>query len=391
MHSSSPPTVGIVIPNWNRAATVEKALKAALLQTEPADEVIVIDDGSTDRSKEKIAAFCQGRPEIRYIDRKENIGLMATLNEGLEGARSDILYFGASDDQILDTACATARRLFARHPEAGILCGHAVARVDAEGRVFDQALWWSREERFFDPHEWAEAITYACPLSHSIFYRREALRAIGGFRLELQWHADWFSQHVLGFSCGACYTPEALSLRCLESDSYGERGIRDREGQRGVIAAAMRLLREEPFARVRSLFALSGTFAQFGTHALRVVIENPEFAELEDFKLVSFALAREMLLKQQAFFQEIGDRQRSLAEDRVRLEAMGADDGEAVDAIARRYPFRSDICRLAAERHPDPERAFVLLQRAHRINPFDAALRERLRANPLFGEVSLLE
>lgn len=56
--------VTVVIPTYNRAALLEKAIASALAQTEPVGAIIVVDDGSTDDSRERVAALAARDPRI---------------------------------------------------------------------------------------------------------------------------------------------------------------------------------------------------------------------------------------------------------------------------------------------------------------------------------------
>lgn len=92
-----PPKVSIVMPTYNRARNLKWALQSLLAQTEPAFEVIVCDDGSTDDTPEVVAAF-RGKLNLRYL-RQEHDGFRAGLarNMGLEQARGKWVLFLDSD------------------------------------------------------------------------------------------------------------------------------------------------------------------------------------------------------------------------------------------------------------------------------------------------------
>ena len=86
--------VSVVIPTYNYAHFVTGAVESALAQTYPDREVIVVDDGSTDDTRDRLAPF-EGR--IRYIH-QENQGLSAARNTGIRAARGALVAFLDSDD-----------------------------------------------------------------------------------------------------------------------------------------------------------------------------------------------------------------------------------------------------------------------------------------------------
>ncbi len=76
------PRITAIIPTWNRAEPVARAIESVLAQTRPADEILVIDDGSTDDTAERIPALF---PQIRFL-RQENRGVSAARNLAIEAA-----------------------------------------------------------------------------------------------------------------------------------------------------------------------------------------------------------------------------------------------------------------------------------------------------------------
>lgn len=90
--------VSIILPTYNRAAHIKRAMNSVIGQTRQPDELLVVDDGSTDATAEIIERTGRKAPfPIRYI-RRDNRGAAAARNVGIEHARGDILAFLDSDD-----------------------------------------------------------------------------------------------------------------------------------------------------------------------------------------------------------------------------------------------------------------------------------------------------
>ncbi len=83
------PTVAVIIPTFNRAHCVGEAIQSVLDQTVPADEIIVIDDGSTDNTAEVLAGFGDRITVIR----QPNAGVSAARNAGIARATSEWIAF----------------------------------------------------------------------------------------------------------------------------------------------------------------------------------------------------------------------------------------------------------------------------------------------------------
>src|SRR6266446_4798942 len=94
------PLVSVVVISHNYEAFVAEAVRSAIGQSYPAIEVIAVDDGSTDRSREVLARFA-GR--IAVIA-KPNGGETSAVNRGFAASRGDIVMFLDSDDRLGETA-----------------------------------------------------------------------------------------------------------------------------------------------------------------------------------------------------------------------------------------------------------------------------------------------
>ncbi|HZF73410.1 MAG TPA: glycosyltransferase family A protein, partial [Gemmatimonadaceae bacterium] len=90
-----PGLISIVIPCYNRAHIVRETIDSVLAQTYRNFEVILIDDGSTDNTREVVSSYDDRR--IRYFY-KANGGLSAARNSGLDSARGEFVAFLDSDD-----------------------------------------------------------------------------------------------------------------------------------------------------------------------------------------------------------------------------------------------------------------------------------------------------
>jgi len=87
-------SVSVVIPTYNRVDLLERALDSVLGQTLPANEIIVVDDGSTDNTVSTLKPL---HPEVKFIQ-QDNLGVSAARNTGISAARHEWIALLDSDD-----------------------------------------------------------------------------------------------------------------------------------------------------------------------------------------------------------------------------------------------------------------------------------------------------
>lgn len=120
-------TASIVISNYNYGRFLRAALDSALAQTYTPVEVVVVDDGSTDNSREIIAGYGDRITAIL----KQNGGLGSALNAGLRASKGDVVFFLDSDDTLLPPAVESVIHAW-RKGVAHIY--FPLAAIDANGR-----------------------------------------------------------------------------------------------------------------------------------------------------------------------------------------------------------------------------------------------------------------
>src|SRR5918999_3301771 len=121
--------VTVIIPCYNQAHFLGEAIRSALDQGYSNKEVIVVDDGSTDRTAE-VAGRYAGVETIR----QENRGLAAARNRGLEGSRGEYVVFLDADDRLAGGALSVGAGSLDTHPDCAFVYGN-VRLIDANGSL----------------------------------------------------------------------------------------------------------------------------------------------------------------------------------------------------------------------------------------------------------------
>ena len=128
--------ISVIIPCYNHGGYLGKAIDSVLGQSYPNVEVIVVDDGSSDDTREVAAAYGE---KVRYIY-KENGGLSAARNTGLEHAKGAYIVFLDADDWLYPKALQTNLHYLNLHPTAAFVSGSHDS-IHVEENVIKEYKW----------------------------------------------------------------------------------------------------------------------------------------------------------------------------------------------------------------------------------------------------------
>lgn len=205
------PTLTAIICNYNHGRFVSRAIEAMLLQSRPADEFIIVDDGSTDDSVSIIRSWVSRYPQIRFLQNENNIGFHRSFQRALAAATCDFVYSGAADDCVLPGFFAGMMQLAEQHPRTGVISGQFI-RVDPAGeKISTDGLTHVRAAGYLEPAQYLREVLLKEPatlsLSAATIFRRQPLIDLGGFPVELGSWGDTFAIQALGLEHGFCYWP----------------------------------------------------------------------------------------------------------------------------------------------------------------------------------------
>ena len=181
-----PGLVSVIIPTYNRAGIVRAAIESVLAQTYANVEVVVVDDGSADDTRQVVESY--GAP-VRYLHQR-NAGVSAARNFGFANARGEFIALLDSDDQFLPWKLEAQVRLLGEHPDVGMVWTDMTAIDERGGIVQDRYL-----RTYYDAHALARL--------EEVFTPAGALGALlpetpGALKTAPVYRGDIFSQMLLG-------------------------------------------------------------------------------------------------------------------------------------------------------------------------------------------------
>lgn len=235
--------LSVVLTSYNYARFLPAALEALAVQTRRPDELIVIDDNSSDDSVAVITSFLGRFADARLVRNPGNLGTIANLNRGLELARGEVVFFAAADDIAYPRLLERGMELLEAHPKAALFSARSDI-IDADG-VREGTLATAtplREPGFIGPDAVAAQLMRDDNwlTGNTTLYRRDALVAAGGFAAELGPFCDGYVSRLLALRHGACYSPEVLGAWRRHAGGYAWSETADWAKARNLVTAVQR-------------------------------------------------------------------------------------------------------------------------------------------------------
>ncbi len=176
--------ISVIIPTYNEAALLLRAVQSALDQTFPPNEVIVVDDASSDGTAAALATVDD--PRLKVIVHEQNSGAAAARNTGIQAAHGEWIAFLDADDLWHPEKLARQMDYLSRHPaETACVCGFQIRGANGAVRPYPQPLR--------DHAAVVQELVRGCHLSTSstLLIRCDAFAHAGLFNTSLKRFEDW--------------------------------------------------------------------------------------------------------------------------------------------------------------------------------------------------------
>lgn len=197
-------SVAVIIPTYNYGRFISQAIESVLRQTRRADEVIVVDDGSSDDTAQVVAGFGDA---VKYI-RQENAGVCAARNRGVKESSSDLIAFLDADDYWEPASIEAHLSKFDTNGEIGLVhCG--LREFDGETGETIKIHLDGGEDGVADNLLLWEGPTIVGP-GGAIMLSREAFDRVGGFDTRMKVGEDWDFCYRVARRYKVAFVPEPL-------------------------------------------------------------------------------------------------------------------------------------------------------------------------------------
>jgi len=215
-----PGTISVVMPTYNHARFLARALDSLVAQTRLPDELVAVDDGSSDDSVEALRAFARGAPFAVTLVRQANAGAHVALNRGMALARGEVLALMNSDDAYVPERLS---RLGGALDDAHALAFSGVALVDDDDRPADSPYARELSARLREVEATPDLLRVlvrhnAAVSTGNLVFRRALLDATGGFAALRVCH-DWDFLLAASFATRPRHVPGPLYRYRLHGDN----------------------------------------------------------------------------------------------------------------------------------------------------------------------------
>lgn len=207
------PAISVVLPTYNRAAVLSRAMRSVLAQTYSDLELIVVDDGSTDDSVRVVRAFDD--PRVRYIAQEHSGSAAITRNIGIRASRAPLIAFQDSDDEwLIGKLARQTKALQAAGSATGLVCGGYIVVTR------DNRTTYVGADRRMQAGDWGSDNIYDFRfIAPTWLIRRETLEATGLFDEAMLNLEDWELAFRLFRDCRIVVLDEPLVLKHGGADS----------------------------------------------------------------------------------------------------------------------------------------------------------------------------
>lgn len=281
--------------NYNHGPYLAEAVQSFLDQTRQADEIVVVDDGSTDNSLEVLRPMAEAG-KIRLIVCEKNLGIVGAFARGLEEVRGQYLLGLAADDKSLPNFFEHVLSLLEKHPQApfGVGCIQEWFPDRLEMPTYQNVtLKVMPQPTYVSPETTVRLERAYVPLGlmgYGAIFRTELMRQIWPDLSHTGYLTDWFLMRTLAFRSGYCFLPEVVVHRRNLPGSLSNSASRKWSLRQQACLEVLRLLDTPTYADVKEKFRDSGALVVVGYRVVLLLLMRPRYWEYLNLPLLRKSL-----------------------------------------------------------------------------------------------------
>lgn len=216
------PTIAAVVLNYNNSRTLHRSMSALTNQKVLFDEIIIIDDGSSDDSLEVIHGLTKTLNNVRIFRNKKNLGVVKCITLSFQKTKSEFIYFMSSQHHYSAGIVATFHNCMRNFPKAVMVSGN-ISVTEKNGKVQHYKLPFGSAE-IISPEmvvSMLEKRVFTFFGGGNIVHRETVLR-LNFFHEALKWHADWYMYLLLSLEGPVAVSNMNFSTHPIKNIRYSD-------------------------------------------------------------------------------------------------------------------------------------------------------------------------
>ncbi|MBI3508848.1 MAG: glycosyltransferase [Chlamydiia bacterium] len=250
---SSQPLLSVVIQSYNYAHFIRDAIDSILIQDFPSEqmELIIIDDASTDNSRDIIQEYARKYPYIRPIFYEQNRGTHFSVNHSIDLAQGKYIHWLAADDFRDRQFLRKSMEALLANPAIGICCsdfGYVEERTGRSHLFSFPLLKGVSAPVVLQPDTLIKQLqtsNFWIP-GHTTIVKKESVIRYGKFEAAIREKCDWYLFHYIALNEGVVYLPEVLAYLYSHSHSYSAKLVRTKETRKAGARQFLKFLDQQP-------------------------------------------------------------------------------------------------------------------------------------------------
>lgn len=213
----------LAMPNFNHAAYLKQSISGMVGQTRAPDEILILDDASTDDSLSVIEDAVRGVGNVRLISAPSNTGVINGLNRLLAETTSEWVCFPAADDFLFPNFLRRAETLIRKSDEVGFVCASLEVWDENDKQIGVRPIFYpSVRPRIFTAKEARELLAQSDNhfMGQVTLYRTAFLRQLGGFDEKFGSGTDGMALRQLALKHGFGFIPARSGIWRLHGENY---------------------------------------------------------------------------------------------------------------------------------------------------------------------------
>jgi glycosyltransferase involved in cell wall biosynthesis len=283
--SENAPTISVVTPNYNHGRLIAETIRSIAEQVYQPVEHIIVDDGSTDDSREIIAALAHEYPLIKLVVSERNRGAAAAMHVGTQAASGDFIMYLGADDVLPARSLSRFHDVVKAHPDAALICGDVSFVNEQTGHSWVRRGLNVRAPTYISPEDLvAQQRRGLNVICGAAVVRRDVILEAEMNDVSLRWYLDFTYYNAIAYRHGVYYIPEVLHRFLVTGKNYSA-GANVWMMQEPALARLFEVLNSRRFSDIHEKFRRSAILG-IAPHILRYMFKHRSAREFLTLALV---------------------------------------------------------------------------------------------------------